>query len=43
MVLTDAETLGVDTPEELKQAEAMMEADPILLRYLAGREARART
>jgi 3-deoxy-manno-octulosonate cytidylyltransferase (CMP-KDO synthetase) len=43
MVLTDTEMLGVDTPEELKQAEVMMAADPILRRYLAGGEARART
>jgi len=43
MVLTDTETLGVDTPEELTHAEAMMAADPTLLRYLRGEDAQART
>lgn len=34
MVLTEADTIGVDTPRELEQAEAMLAADPILKKYL---------
>lgn len=35
MVLTEAITIGVDTPEELGQAEALLAGDPTLTRYLA--------
>lgn len=34
MVLTDAVTIGVDTPEELKAAEELMRDDPTLAKYL---------
>lgn len=34
MVLTEAVTIGVDTPEELKEAEALMQTDPTLSRYM---------
>ena len=34
MVLTEAVTIGVDTPQELKDAEALMTRDPIMARYL---------
>jgi len=34
MVLTDAQAIGVDTPEELHLAEGLMAADPTLRRYL---------
>lgn len=34
MVLTEAVTIGVDTPQELKDAEALMNHDPTLARYL---------
>lgn len=34
MVLTEARTIGVDTPEELQEAEALMTNDPTLARYL---------
>ena len=33
MVLTEAVTIGVDTPEELKEAERLMQADPTLSFY----------
>jgi len=35
MVLTEAITLGVDTPQELKVAEALMKGDPTMARYLS--------
>jgi 3-deoxy-manno-octulosonate cytidylyltransferase (CMP-KDO synthetase) len=35
MVLTNAITIGVDTPEELMQAETLISRDPCLRRYLA--------
>lgn len=34
MVLTEAITIGVDTPQELKDAEERMNGDPTLARYL---------
>lgn len=34
MILTEAITIGVDTPQELKDAEEMMNEDPTLARYL---------
>jgi 3-deoxy-manno-octulosonate cytidylyltransferase (CMP-KDO synthetase) len=34
MVLTDATTIGVDTPDELRAAEALMAGDPTMARYL---------
>lgn len=34
MVPTDAITIGVDTPEELKEAEILLNDDPTLSRYL---------
>ncbi len=34
MVLTEAITIGVDTPEELKEAEELMKKDPTLAKYL---------
>lgn len=34
MVLTDALTIGVDTPDELAQAEAILRDDPAVARYL---------
>jgi 3-deoxy-manno-octulosonate cytidylyltransferase (CMP-KDO synthetase) len=34
MVLTEAITIGVDTPQELKDAEERMNSDPTLARYL---------
>lgn len=34
MVLTEAVTLGVDTPLELKEAEVLMKEDPTMARYL---------
>jgi 3-deoxy-manno-octulosonate cytidylyltransferase (CMP-KDO synthetase) len=36
MVVTDSVTIGVDTTEELAQAEEMMRGDPTLARYIAG-------
>lgn len=33
MVLTEAQTLGVDTPEELAEASRMMRGDPLLAQY----------
>jgi 3-deoxy-manno-octulosonate cytidylyltransferase (CMP-KDO synthetase) len=33
MVLTEMETLGVDTPEDLQVANAMMEDDPLMQHY----------
>jgi 3-deoxy-manno-octulosonate cytidylyltransferase (CMP-KDO synthetase) len=33
MVMTDAETLSVDTPEELQRAAKMMERDSLILKY----------
>ena len=33
-VLTEAQVLGVDTPEELHLAESFMADDPTLQRYL---------
>jgi 3-deoxy-manno-octulosonate cytidylyltransferase (CMP-KDO synthetase) len=35
MVLTDSITLGVDTPQELKDAEELMNGDPTVARYMA--------
>jgi 3-deoxy-manno-octulosonate cytidylyltransferase (CMP-KDO synthetase) len=35
MVLTEALTIGVDTPDELVQAEEILRVDPALARYLA--------
>lgn len=35
MVLTDSITLGVDTPQELKDAEQLMSKDPTVARYIA--------
>jgi 3-deoxy-manno-octulosonate cytidylyltransferase (CMP-KDO synthetase) len=35
MVLTEALTIGVDTPEELAEAEQHLRNDPALSRYLA--------
>ena len=35
MVLTEAITIGVDTPQELKDAEELMKLDPTMARYLA--------
>ena len=35
MVLTEAVTLGVDTPQELAQAEALLRGDPLAAKYLA--------
>jgi 3-deoxy-manno-octulosonate cytidylyltransferase (CMP-KDO synthetase) len=34
MVLTEAITIGVDTPQELKDSEELMNDDPALARYL---------
>jgi len=34
MVLTEAVTIGVDTPQELKDAEKLMNNDPTLAQYL---------
>lgn len=34
MVLTDSVTIGVDTPQELKEAEALMRNDSAVARYL---------
>jgi 3-deoxy-manno-octulosonate cytidylyltransferase (CMP-KDO synthetase) len=34
MVLTEAITIGVDTPQELKDAEILMKNDPTLFQYL---------
>ena len=34
MVLTELTTIGVDTPEELKNAEILMKNDPTLARYM---------
>ena len=34
MVLTEAITIGVDTPQELRDAEELMKDDPIMARYL---------
>lgn len=34
MVLTETVTIGVDTPQELKDAEELMKNDPTLLQYL---------
>lgn len=34
MVLTEAVTIGVDTPQELKDAEVLMKNDPTLTQYL---------
>ena len=34
MVLTEAITIGVDTPQELKDAEKLMDDDPTLAQYL---------
>jgi len=34
MVLTESVTIGVDTPQELKDAEKLMNDDPTLARYL---------
>lgn len=34
MVLTEAVTIGVDTPQELKEAEVLIKSDPTLARYL---------
>ena len=34
MLLTEATTLGVDTPQELKDAEKIMNGDPTLDQYL---------
>jgi 3-deoxy-manno-octulosonate cytidylyltransferase (CMP-KDO synthetase) len=34
MVLTEATTIGVDTPQELKDAEELMKNDPAMDRYL---------
>jgi 3-deoxy-manno-octulosonate cytidylyltransferase (CMP-KDO synthetase) len=34
MVLTEAITIGVDTPQELHDAEELMKDDPIMARYL---------
>ena len=34
MVLTEYETFGIDTPEDLVQAEAMLRKDPVTKRYL---------
>lgn len=34
MVLTEAVTIGVDTPQELKDAEVLMKQDPSMSRYL---------
>lgn len=34
MVLTESVTIGVDTPQELKDAEELMKNDPILSQYL---------
>jgi 3-deoxy-manno-octulosonate cytidylyltransferase (CMP-KDO synthetase) len=34
MVLTEATTIGVDTPEELREAERLMRYDPIMAGYL---------
>lgn len=35
MVLTEAATIGVDTPEELAAAAVMLKSDPVLARYHA--------
>ncbi|MDD5240742.1 MAG: 3-deoxy-manno-octulosonate cytidylyltransferase [Sulfuricella sp.] len=35
MVLTEALTIGVDTPQELKDAEELLKNDPTLAQYLA--------
>jgi 3-deoxy-manno-octulosonate cytidylyltransferase (CMP-KDO synthetase) len=35
MVMTDAITLGVDTPKELREAEGLLTADPTMAQYLA--------
>jgi 3-deoxy-manno-octulosonate cytidylyltransferase (CMP-KDO synthetase) len=35
MVLTEAVTLGVDTPQELAQVEALLKGDPLAAKYLA--------
>jgi 3-deoxy-manno-octulosonate cytidylyltransferase (CMP-KDO synthetase) len=34
MVLTERATIGVDTPEELREAERVMQGDPNMARYL---------
>ncbi|MES2510131.1 MAG: 3-deoxy-manno-octulosonate cytidylyltransferase [Pseudomonadota bacterium] len=34
MVLTEALTIGVDTPQELKEVERLMTADPVMGKYL---------
>jgi 3-deoxy-manno-octulosonate cytidylyltransferase (CMP-KDO synthetase) len=34
MVLTEAITIGVDTPQELRDAEELMKDDPVMARYL---------
>ena len=34
MVLTEAITIGVDTPQELKEAEALMSADSTMAKYI---------
>ncbi|MBE0613494.1 MAG: 3-deoxy-manno-octulosonate cytidylyltransferase [Burkholderiales bacterium] len=34
MILTEAVTIGVDTPQELKDAEELMKNDPVLSQYL---------
>jgi 3-deoxy-manno-octulosonate cytidylyltransferase (CMP-KDO synthetase) len=36
MVLTEATTIGVDTPQELRDAEELMRRDPAMRRYLRG-------
>jgi 3-deoxy-manno-octulosonate cytidylyltransferase (CMP-KDO synthetase) len=33
MVLTEAVTIGVDTPQELKEAEKLMDDDPAILAH----------
>lgn len=35
MVLTEATTIGVDTPEELEEAALILKSDPVLARYHA--------
>jgi len=34
MVLTDATTIGVDTPQELLDAQELMKSDPVMQQYL---------
>jgi len=34
MVLTDAITIGVDTPEEMSVAEELLNSDPVMMKYL---------